>query len=334
MNIREAARQSGLEESRIRFFERMFPEYFSDAAAGFTARHMDRLREIDTLARKLGHNLTAIRAELRRLHPGADRAPHIITVTSGKGGVGKTTIAINLALALARRGARTLLFDADLGLANVHVLAGLSPRQTIVELLQGRASMDELIHDAPGGIKVVCGGSGISGLADLKMDFVHYLGRELRAMSPVADVVVIDTAAGLTASVLHFISLADDVVVVATPNLASTLDAYSLIKVVRQERMAGRLGVLVNLAADEAQADFVRGKIEACARKFLHFAPAARGFLTLDPLFELSAQRREPYLLAHPDTNNADRLLALAAALRDSPRGRATPESLPALATT
>lgn len=153
-------------------------------------------------------------------------------------------------------------------------------------------------------------------------------------MSNVADVVVIDTAAGLTASVLHFVSLADEVAVVATPNLASTLDAYSLIKVARQERVPGRIGLLVNLAADEAQAAHVRGKITACARKFLEFEPAPLGFIARDPLIELSAQRREPYLLAHPDTDNADRFLDVAAALLATPRGRAAPEPAPALVAT
>ncbi len=329
-SIRDAARLSGVEESRIRFIERMFPENFPDTARGYAPRDLDRLREIDALIRQHGNNLSAVRADLRGRHPAAGRAPRVITVTSGKGGVGKTTVALNLSLAFARRGVRTLLFDADLGLANVHVLAGLSPRQTIVELLQGQATMDELIHEAPGGLKVICGGSGIGGLADLKMEFVRYLGREIRRMAETADLVVIDTAAGLTASVLHFISLADDVVVVATPNLASTLDAYSLIKVAQQERVPGRIRLLVNHAADEAQAAHVRDKILACARKFLAFEPEPLGFITRDPLIELSTQRREPYLLAHPDTDNADRFLLAADLLR-----AATPDpaaAAPALA--
>ena len=316
--IRDVVRATGLEESKIRFFERMFPEYFEDTGAApraFTPAQVAILRDLAALLPKHRNNLSAVRAELQQRHAPPARALRIITVTSGKGGVGKTSVALNLAIALAHGGARTLLFDADLGLANVHVLAGLQPRNTIVELLQGSASIDEIVHDGPAGVRVICGGSGISGLADLKMDFVQFLGRELQRMGRHADVVVVDTAAGLTASVLHFIGLADDVVVVATPNLASTLDAYSLIKVARQEQIPGRLHLLVNQAADERQAHHVRDKICTCARKFIGAEPGALGFLTRDPLMELAVQRREPYVLAHPGADNTRRFHEIAARL-------------------
>lgn len=331
-SIRDVARQTGLEESKIRFFERMFPEYFETTGAQlstrpFNARQVAILRDLAELLPLHKKNLTAVRAELAKRHAAPSRGLRIITVTSGKGGVGKTTISLNLALALARSGVRTLLFDADLGLANVHVLAGLTPRNTIVELLQGQASIDEIVHDGPAGLRVICGGSGISGLADLKMDFVQFLGRELQRMTHLADVVVIDTAAGLTASVMHFIRMADDVVVVATPNLASTLDAYSLIKVARQEQVPGRIGLLVNQAADAQQAAHVRDKICTCSQQFLGFRPHALGHLTRDPLMELSVQRREPYLLAHPEAVNARHLEAIASRLRGEtqPQPVATP---------
>jgi flagellar biosynthesis protein FlhG len=329
-SIRELAQQTGVEESKIRFFERMFPEYFETPAAAlssrpFTERHAALLRDIAELLPRHKNNLSAVRAELQQRHAAPARPVRIITVTSGKGGVGKTTVSINLALALAQSGARTVLFDADLGLANVHVLAGLRPRATLVELLQGEASIDELLHDGPGGIKVVCGGSGISGLADLKQDFVQFLGREIQRMGRQADVVVVDTAAGLTASVLQFVKLADEIVVVATPNPASMLDAYSMIKVARQEKAPGRIGLLVNQAADPKQAAHVKDRICTCAEQFLGFTLHAHGHLTRDAELELSAHRREPYLLTHPDTGNARSLRALAAHLRAAPQPAATP---------
>ncbi|HMP76924.1 MAG TPA: P-loop NTPase [Kiritimatiellia bacterium] len=335
--LRDVVRETGLEESKIRFFERMFPEHFETAGAAartFSAKQVAILRDLAELLPKHRNNLSAVRAELQKRHAAPTRALRVITVTSGKGGVGKTTVSINLALALARGGARTLLFDADLGLANVHVLAGLQPRNTIVELLQGTASIDEIVHDGPGGIRVICGGSGISGLADLKMDFVQFLGRELQRMGRIADVVVVDTAAGLTASVLHFIGLADDVVVVATPNLASTLDAYSLIKVARQEQIPGRIHLLVNQAADERQARHVREKICTCARKFIGFEPEAIGHLTRDPLMEAAVQRREPYLLAHPESDNARRFEEMAARLQPAPAPEIISTPTPELAAT
>ena len=118
----------------------------------------------------------------------------------------------------------------------------INERGAYAELLTGDATMDEIVLPGPGGLKVVCGGSGIAGLADLKSDFVAFLGRELQKMGTQFDAIVIDTAAGIAAHVLHFVRLADQVAVVATPQLASTLDAYSLIKVARQEQVPGRLG--------------------------------------------------------------------------------------------
>lgn len=317
LTIRMVAEQTGLEESRIRFLERMFPEHFSTPAGrltirSFTERDVALLRELAALLQQHQNNLSAVRAAFAQRHTAPSRPARIITVSSGKGGVGKTTVSLNLALAFARGGARTLLFDADLGLANVHVLAGVQPRNTIVDLLQGKATTEEIIATGPCGLRLICGGSGIAGLADLKADFVDFLGRELERLGRLADVVVIDTAAGLHASVLHFVRMADDVVVIATPNLASTLDAYSLIKVARQERATGRLHLLVNHAADEHQAAHVQQKICACSKQFLGFQPNLVGHLFRDPLMELAVQRREPYLLAHPEAENSRRLSALA----------------------
>lgn len=339
LTIRMVAEQTGLEESRIRFFERMFPEYFQTPAGrlttqSFNERHVAILRDLAASLQRNQNNLTAVRAELAQRHAAPTRPARIITVSSGKGGVGKTTISLNLALAFARSGARTLLFDADLGLANVHVLAGIQPRSTIVDLLQGKATTEEILHAGPAGLRLICGGSGIGGLADLKLDFVEFLGRELERIGRLADVVVIDTAAGLHASVLHFVRMADDVLVIATPNLASTLDAYSLIKVARQERAAGRIHLLVNQAADETQAAHVQQKICACAKQFLGFQPSLLGHLYRDPLMELAVQRREPFLLSHPEAENSRRLHALADRLRAAPAAAVHAEApeLPILA--
>lgn len=338
--VREAARVTGLEESRIRYFEHVFPDFFQDpaqpfAATAFNEQQVAILRDLAALWPRFPNNLPALRTELLHRHAAPSRALRVITVTSGKGGVGKTTVSLNLSLALAGQGARVLLFDADLGLANVHVLAGLQPRKTIVDYVQGQASLEELILPGPGGLQVICGGSGIRGLADLSPDLVQKLGRELRALGRRADVVVLDTAAGLAASVLQFVHMADEVVVVATPNLASTLDAYGMIKVAHQERAPGRVNLLVNQAENEAQAVQVQQKIGACAQQFLGFRPHLLGYLERDPRVEQSAQARVPYVLAHPQSDNARRLQEVAAHVyttTNHPHRAAVAPVVPALA--
>lgn len=320
LSLRQVARSTGLEESRIRYFEHVFPELFQDsaqpfAATAFNERQVVILRELAVLWPRFPNNLSALRAEILRRHGATQRGPRLITVTSGKGGVGKTTVSLNLSLALAAQGARVVLLDADLGLANVHVLAGVQPRRTIVDYFAGQAALTDLLLPGPGGVQVICGGSGIRGLADISLDQVKKLGHDVRELGRLADVVVVDTAAGLAASVLQFVHMADDVVVVATPNLASTLDAYGLIKVAHQERAPGRVSLLVNQAESELQAAQVQQKIGSCAQQFLGFRPHLLGYLERDPRVEQSVQARVPYLLAHPQSDNAHCLHKVAAFL-------------------
>ena len=281
------------------------------AAGGGDERGIAILRRIHQQFFIDGKPIPAIRRELGD----SRRTLHVIAVTSGKGGVGKTTVSINLAIALAKRGLRTLLFDADLGMANVHVYAGVTPRMTLLDVVEGRASLAQVLTNGPGDIQVICGASGVSRLADLDLRAIEFLGRELRRLATTIDVLVLDTGAGISSQVMQFLALADETVVVATPNLAATLDAYGVIKAAREARLESRMHVLVNQAADGAEADSVLSRISGCAQRFLQFTPGSLGSLRRDEAFEIANHNRRPLMIAHPESENARRIIAMASRL-------------------
>ena len=309
-SIEDVCRVTGIEASRIRFIEREFEEYFaedkqSSTEGGFNARHVDLFRRIHHLLFDKSASPFAIRRELSR----DLRRLRIIAVTSGKGGVGKTTVSLNLAIAAAARGLRTVLLDADLGLGNVHVFAGIAPRGSMTDLIDGRQRAENLLSPGPGGIQVLCGSSGSARLADLPPQSIERLGHELAALGERFDVMVIDTGAGISSQVTRFLAMADEIVVVTTPNIAATLDAYGIIKVMREENVRGQVHLLVNQADDEAQARAVSEKIRACSGRFLKYTPAVLGSVMRDMAVEEANQCRKPFALSQPE-HPAARMMA------------------------
>ena len=296
--IEEVCRTTGIEPSRIRFIEREFGEYFKGGGQGAQGATFDAA-QVETL-RKINHLLFRKRAN-RRLPSAAKlsrrlRRLKIIAVTSGKGGVGKTTVSLNLAIAMAARGLRTLLLDADLGLGNVHVFGGVAPRGSMMDLIDGRQRAESLLTPGPGNIQVLCGNSGSARMADLPPHTIERLGHELAALGAQFDVMIIDTGAGVSSQVTRFLAMADDIVVVTTPNIAATLDAYGIIKVMREESMRGQVHLLVNQADSEAQARAVSEKIRACCERFLKYSPAILGSVMRDTAVE----KRQPEPQAPP----------------------------------
>ena len=258
-----------------------------------------------------GKSLAVVRHQFSR----RAQALRVIAVTSGKGGVGKTTVSVNLATALAAGGRRVLLFDADLGMANVHIFAGVTPRGTLLDVVEGRSALADVLTPGPAGLQIVCGASGVAGLADLDPRVIARLGRELALLADDFDVLLIDTGAGISAQVMQFLTLAHEMIVVATPNLAATLDAYGVIKVAREARLPAQISILVNQTDNEAEAAAIFARLSGCAHRFLQFLPASLGSLRRDPAVEAANQSRQPLVLAQPASENARRFTALATRL-------------------
>jgi flagellar biosynthesis protein FlhG len=226
--------------------------------------------------------------------------PRVIAVTSGKGGVGKTTVSINLAIELARVGRKVTLLDADLGLANVDVMLGLSPRQTLGDVLDGRCELPDCIIEGPGGIRVIPAASGVQKMAELSSAERAGLLYAFSHLRPEADVMVVDTAAGIATNTLQFCDAAQEVLIVVCNDPASITDAYATIKVLSRRTRRSRFRVVVNMVEDSGEAlDLFKNLLSATDR-FLDVSLDLIGSIPVDKCVQTALRRRTPLVEAYP----------------------------------
>ncbi|GAW92936.1 MinD/ParA family protein [Calderihabitans maritimus] len=224
-----------------------------------------------------------------------------ISVTSGKGGVGKTNIVVNLAITLAKMGKRVAILDADLGLANVDVLMGIVPKYSLYEVLRGEKSLEEIIVTGPYNLKIIPGGSGIHELAQLDYYQREKIIQSLRMFEKDTDILIIDTGAGISRNVLGFITAADEVIVVMTPEPTSMTDAYSVIKILSKFNLQSEVQLIVNRTSSIAEAQQTANKIEAVANKFLEIKVRQLGFIFDDHLVGKAVKKQQPFVVLYPN---------------------------------
>ena len=193
----------------------------------------------------------------------------ILAVTSGKGGVGKTFFSANLAAALARQGERVLVLDADLGLANLDVVLNLTPKLTLHDVFTGNATLDQAILAAPGGFSVLLAGSGLVEYSRLTPHVREQLVEIIETVAPRFDRILIDTGAGISDVVLHAISLADDVLVIATPEPTSMTDAYATIKLLATQQARRTLRLVVNQVSVNGEGRTIRKQLQLVVDRFV-----------------------------------------------------------------
>jgi flagellar biosynthesis protein FlhG len=237
----------------------------------------------------------------------------VISVTSGKGGVGKTSVVANLALALCRMNKRVLILDADLGLANMDVMLGLNPRYTIQNVLKREKRIEEVIVTAPGGFKLLPAASGIQELTELDNGERLFLLNELDSIQDRFDVLLIDTAAGISSNVMYFNFAAMEKVVVVTNEPTSLTDAYALIKVLNNKYHQKRFKVLVNSARSASEADRIYRNLGLVADQFLG-SPSLDylGWIPYDKMVPASIRQQQMVLQRYPDTPASKSFVSLA----------------------
>jgi flagellar biosynthesis protein FlhG len=250
----------------------------------------------------------------------------VIAVTGGKGGVGKTSVAVNLATALGSTGRRVMLLDGDLGLANVDVFLGMSPRHTMAHVLSGERSLEEIIVESPHGIQVVPGASGIADLANLSAAAHLNLVQAFSTLSTRVDVMIVDTAAGISHSVVQFTQASQHVLLVVCDEPASLTDAYALVKVLSRNHGVTRFAVLANMVRTPGEGEILYQKLQRVAAKFLDVTLDYVGEIPEDPYLKRAIREQRPVITAFPASpaTRAFKKLALKAdkwPVPEGPRG-------------
>lgn len=262
----------------------------------------DRLRQvIDNLKMKQALNQTAVPAAVKR-------SARVITVTSGKGGVGKTNITINLAIALSEQGLRVVILDADFGLANIDVLFGIIPRYTLVDVVKNKKNILEILSEGPKNIKFISGGSGVEDLVKLDRNQLLRFVDNISLLDKIADIILVDTGAGLSENVMSFVMAADEVLLITTPEPTSITDAYALIKMVSNRDKSKKIKVIVNRAENMSEANDILNKLVLVADRFLGLVLEPAGYILQDDSVIRAVKQQQPFLISYP-RSQATRLI-------------------------
>jgi flagellar biosynthesis protein FlhG len=237
----------------------------------------------------------------------------VIAIASGKGGVGKTNVSVNLATTMALSGKQVMLMDADLGLANVDVLLGLSPEFDLQHVISGDKTLDEIIVKGPAGVHVVPASSGVARMADLTAAEHACLITAFSDLKQPIDVLIVDTAAGIADTVVSFAKASQEVVVVVCDEPTSITDAYALIKVLRTQHGIKRFQILANMVVDQAQGLQLYDKLLTATDRFLDVGLGYLGAVPFDEQLRRSVQRQRPVVQAYPRSKATKAFTGIAA---------------------
>ncbi len=230
-----------------------------------------------------------------------NKKTRIIAITSGKGGVGKSNLSVNMAIAYAQQGKKVTLIDGDLGMANVNVLMNVVPQYNLMHVINRQKTMQEIINDTEFGIKFIAGANGFSKIANLSVEELDYFAKQF-AMLGNSDIIIIDTGAGIANNVLQFVAAADEVYVVTTPEPTAITDAYGIIKIITTELVDREMNIklLVNRVHSADEGKRISERIINIAGQFLNKKVDYIGFVYDDPVVQASVIRQKPFIIVNP----------------------------------
>ena len=244
-----------------------------------------------------------------KLNPMPRPLSRVITVTSGKGGVGKSNTSINLACQFRNLGKRVIILDADFGLANIEIMFGTVPKHNLCDLIYQGKDITDIITWGPMDIGFISGGSGIAGLSNLSRDYLNYIIQNLVKLDAIADIIIIDTGAGSSDAVLDFLVASGEILVVATPEPTSITDSYSLLKALnrhpRFSREDSKIMVIANKVSDLTEGDAMYNKLETVANRYLRLPVSFLGSVPRDRYLEEAVMQQKPVSMQSPNAKSS-----------------------------
>jgi flagellar biosynthesis protein FlhG len=255
-------------------------------------------------------------ATIRNRREGA----RFITVTSGKGGVGKSTFTLNFAIALAQQHYRALVIDADFGLANIDLLSSITPRYDLTAVLHRHKRLKDIIVEGPAGIGIVSGGSGVSELIRMNEFQLERIMGELVQLDDIADVIIFDTGAGINNNILRLLRSSNDVILVTTPEPTAVMDAYALLKTVSATEHGCRIRIVVNKADNPQEAEATMQNLEKAASAYLGMHVEKLGAIPRDPTAIRAVKEQTPLLAAYPSCPAAQGMAAIVRRFMELPQ--------------
>lgn len=274
--------------------------------------------------------------QLRILKASTQSRPlaRVVTVTSGKGGVGKSNTSINLAIQFKKMGKRVIILDADFGLANIEIMFGAVPKHNLCDLIYQGKNIKEIITWGPMEVGFISGGSGIAGMSNLSRDYLNYIIQNLTELDAIADVIIVDTGAGISDAVLEFLVASGEILLVTTPEPTSITDSYSLLKALyrhsRFDEDATKVKMIANRVAKEAEGEILYGKLNAVVERYLKIPMIYLGSVPEDAQLSRAVMQQVPVSLQNPSAKStaayeriANKLLDKEEAERQPKRGMA-----------
>lgn len=266
------------------------------------------------------NNLRSLIQQIDNGRENVQLSSRVITVTSGKGGVGKTNFSLNLAIQFSKQNKRVVIIDADFGLANIEVLFGIIPRYSLADVLKGTKDIEEVLTDGPMGIKFISGGSGLRELSNITERQMNYFINNFSYLDTISDIIIVDTGAGISKSVVNFIKASDETIIVTTPEPTSITDAYALIKTIKEEAVKmPDFKVVVNRVDDEEEGIEIYNKINKASSKFLGVQLENLGYIPYDRFLVKAVKHQQPASICFPSCDFTKSIEMVASKLMNIP---------------